>query len=207
MTCQEFERVLPELEGGRSSEHENHLRTCPRCSQLVADLRAIQCGARQLQACEEPSPRVWNSIEIALRQEGLIRQQRPVLAAARNMWPGWRVAWLAAVAALLVGLGIRINRHVSQPAQLAMTQPMTSSNPEQAAVLSDDEQVLKLVGSRAPALRAAFAADLRSVNSYIHDAELSAKNNPNDEVAQQYLVNAYQQRAMIYEMALDRPMQ
>ena len=81
MTCQEFQRVLPELEGGRSFEADEHLRMCSRCWDLVSDLDSITQQARLLQASDEPSPRVWNSIEITLRQEGLIRQSqldRPV---------------------------------------------------------------------------------------------------------------------------------
>jgi hypothetical protein len=45
---------------------------------------------------------------------------------------------------------------------------------------------------------------LRAVNAYIRDAELTARSNPNDEIAQRYLMNAYEQRAMVYHMALDR---
>ena len=55
-----------------------------------------------------------------------------------------------------------------------------------------------------PSMRAEYEANLRSVNAYIRDAEESADSDPNDEVAQQYLRNAYEQKAMVYEMALDR---
>ena len=80
MTCKELERVLPELEGVRSFELEQHLRTCSACSELVSDLNAISDQARLLQiAAEEPSPRLWGSIESALRQEGLIRDAQPRL--------------------------------------------------------------------------------------------------------------------------------
>jgi hypothetical protein len=56
-------------------------------------------------------------------------------------------------------------------------------------------------------MRDAYEQNLRAVNAYIHDAEQSANNDPNDEVAQQYLRNAYEQKAMVYEMALDRSLQ
>ena len=39
------------------------------------ELKLIVAAAGELQAADEPSPRVWNSIESALRQEGLIRPQ------------------------------------------------------------------------------------------------------------------------------------
>jgi len=44
------------------------------------------------------------------------------------------------------------------------------------------------------------------VNEYIRDAEESAQADPNDEEAQQSLMDAYEQRAMVYDMALDRSM-
>jgi hypothetical protein len=69
---------------------------------------------------------------------------------------------------------------------------------------NDDLQLLATVGARMPSMRAAYETDLQSVNAYIRDAEQSAHSNPNDEVAQQYLMNAYEQKAMVYEMALDR---
>jgi len=50
MTCEEFERVLPELGSGSSIEQEAHLRLCPACSELVADLNAIAQQARYLKA-------------------------------------------------------------------------------------------------------------------------------------------------------------
>jgi transposase-like protein len=69
---------------------------------------------------------------------------------------------------------------------------------------NDDEQLLDMVASRAPAMRAAYATNLQSVNDYIRDAEESVKSDPNDEEAQQSLMAAYEQKAMVYEMALDR---
>jgi hypothetical protein len=42
------------------------------------------------------------------------------------------------------------------------------------------------------------------VNAYIHDAEDQANADPNDEEARQSLLNAYQEKAMVYEMALNR---
>src|SRR5271156_130841 len=100
MTCQEFARVLPELEGGGSFEADEHLRMCSRCWDLVSDLDAISQQARLLQASDEPSPRVWNSMEITLRQEGLIREGQLDRATPQSM--GWRFPWLVPVAAVLL---------------------------------------------------------------------------------------------------------
>jgi hypothetical protein len=223
MNCAEFERLLPDmLEGVRSPEQQLHLRACPACSELVLDLEVISHEARGLQACDEPSPRVWNSIEIALRQEGLIHQPRGQSVAARSR-PRWTLLWLMpAAAALLFAFGIVTYRQGTAPAPAIVAQhaapasvvpsvvtatvtasPAASSSAV-ANMPKDDLQLLEAVGARSPALRDMYAADLQNVNEYIHDAEESARNNPNDEEAQRYLVNAYEQKTMVYEIALDR---
>jgi len=200
MTCEEFERVLPELEGGHTIEQEVHLKSCSACSDLVSDLNAITQQARLLEASEEPSPWVWNSIELALRQEGLIRQ--PHREPARTLAPvlGWKLRWLVPLAAAcLVAFGVLIH-------QRGTSQPHVSAKLETASdeMASEDQQLLNTVAANMPSMRADYETNLRSVNAYIRDAEQSAQSDPNDEVAQQYLMNAYEQKAMVYEMALDR---
>ncbi len=210
MTCEEFRRVLPELGSGHGIEQEEHLKSCCECSDLMADLNAISQQARLLQGSEDPSPWVWNSIEVALRQEGLIRQ--PQLEHPRTPAPllGWRLRWLVPLAAtLLIVFGVLIyQRGTGQPQTAEQPSPATgvvTANLQPADVMGgEDLQLLKSVSERMPSMRATYEADLRSVNAYIRDAEQSAHSNPNDEVAQQYLQNAYEQKAMVYEMALDR---
>ena len=213
MTCAEFERELPDfLEEGGGSELQDHLKVCPMCSGLVASLQSITKEARMLQASVEPSPRVWNSIEIALRREGLIRQPQP--AGHRSILPSltrrWGVAaWLVPAAAMLLvgsafflypGKSHRIadNSHV----QVMPTLP-GGGNVSDAS----DEQLLQEVSARAPMMRATYETNLRDVNAYIRDAQDSVNANPNDEDAQQALMDAYGQKSMIYEMALDRSLQ
>ncbi len=208
MTCLEFERVLPDILGGdRVFEQEQHLRSCSACRSLVSDLNAISQQARSLQACEEPSPRVWNSIEIALRQEGLIRTPQRELAVVHSFPSRWRTAWLLPVAAaLLVTAGVvRYERGNSRRVALQVAAVTTPTQlPAATANSVDDQQLLQALAQKSPAVRASYEANLKNVDSYIQDAEESVKNNPNDEEAQQYLSNAYEQKAMVYEMALDR---
>jgi hypothetical protein len=56
-------------------------------------------------------------------------------------------------------------------------------------------------------MRAAYESNLKDVNNYIRDAQESVNADPNDEEAQQALMDAYGQKSMIYEMALDRYLQ
>jgi len=203
MTCAEFQHQLPDLldEGGDPAL-EAHLKGCAMCSEIATSLQTIIGEAKTLQSAYEPSPRVWNSIEIALRKEGLIRQPRSEHSVIPFM-KRWRWAWMVPVtAAVLIAVGF-LNRtqpsvriaDVTPPKPPAAVQPLSSP---------EDQQVLEAVSRRAPALRATYEDNLRSVNAYIQDAEESVKSNPNDEQAEQYLMDAYEQRAMVYEMALDR---
>ena len=77
MTCAEFQKVLPYIiDGGGSEEEQQHLASCPVCSDLVADLRYIAECAKLLVPMEDPSPRVWNGIERALAREGWTKPTR-----------------------------------------------------------------------------------------------------------------------------------
>ncbi len=106
MTCSEFQQELPEfMEEGGSSELNAHLKDCTNCSGLVTSLQSIVNEARYLQATDEPSPRVWNSIEIILRQEKLIRDPQPsgrhsIIPSLRQRWG--IAAWLVPAAAGLL---------------------------------------------------------------------------------------------------------
>src|SRR5271170_222108 len=75
MDCVELQESLAEVEDGSGVEQSTHLKICPACSELVKELSLIVATVSELRAADEPSPMVWNSIEIALRQEGLIRPQ------------------------------------------------------------------------------------------------------------------------------------
>jgi hypothetical protein len=169
--------------------------------QWQSEMSLVSDQARELQESETPSPTVWNSLEIALRQEGLIRKQQPdplVTAGTRRPWV-W--AWMAPVAATLIIAATMVYERGDAPAGFNVA---TGRRPVVPVVVSDDQQMLETVSSRAPAMRASYENNLRNVNAYIHDAEQTVKNDPTDEEAQESLVNAYEQKSMLYEMALDR---
>lgn len=208
MNCAEFQRVLAETgDGPHNAEQKTHLRSCAACSDLVSDLNAIAEQARQLRACDEPGPRVWNSLEIALRQEGLIHpvQRGPILVPALPR--RWRMAWLAPVAAVLVIGGVFLwnsNQPTWERVGNTSAAIQNSQGNVQLASANEDQLLLAAVESRSPEAQAQYAANLANVNSYIQDAETSAQADPNDEEAQRILMNAYEQKAVVYQMALDR---
>jgi hypothetical protein len=203
MNCVELEQSLAEVEDVSSWEQRTHLRECPACSALVRELNLIAAAASQLQESDEPSPRVWNSIESALRQEGLIRPQRRVVSSFSVRWGAAR--WLVPAAAmLLLALGIYMRRE-SLPDQFA----------KQASVIVpvagpselNDEDLLQEVADNDPAMRQQYAENLRQVNDSIREAQGVVDESPNDVEARRSLMDAYHQKSMLFEIAMDRSLQ
>ena len=195
---------VPRMANQHALEDEDHVYFCSECSVVREDLNAISEQARFLQDSEEPSPRIWNSLEIALRNEGVVRQAPPVKS-ANLMPPRWRLAWVIPSAALaMLVLGTALFQRGGTPPQVGENSPDTPtvSRVADSSLQAEERELVRAVGERAPALKAGYEADLKVVDAYISDAEQSAKANPQDEVAQQYLRSAYDQRAMIYEMAM-----
>lgn len=207
MTCVELQRSLAEIEDGSTAEQQAHLRTCRSCSALVEDLALIIAAAPALLESEEPSPRVWNSIEIQLRREGLIRPQRAdrahtSLAASFSSRWGWARLMVPATA-LLILIGIFVNQRSRVPQQMATEQTPVISSDVNLAGLNDDD-LLQEVSNQAPAMEAQYADNLRRVNDYIADAKKNLDANPYDEEARRSLMEAYQQKSMLFELAMDR---
>jgi len=240
MNCTDVRRVLPEvMDSAQDTEFQAHLKSCPHCSELVADLEWIASEARLLAEADEPPARVWVRIAAELKAEGLIHEAevprlRPVLVPQRRRWSAW---WLVPVAAALLAAGSYvINRRAEQPVasntvskpetpQVAVATPpanqpasqpvpkparkasspqVVSDVPSIEADTLDDQQLMQEVSTRAPHMRASYENDLRSVNAYIRDAEAYLQQHPGDEEARQHLMDAYEQKAFLYQMALQQ---
>jgi hypothetical protein len=209
MTCVELQESLVENETGSSAEQRAHLKNCPECAKLVAELLVIACSAGELRAAHEPHPRVWKSIEDSLRREGLIRPQRRSLSllpslGSQSSWARWMAP---AAALLLVSLGIYLRQH-SQTSETAVqnTAPTTIVSDAAIAGLNDDD-LLQEVAQQSLAMQEQYADNLRHVNQYIQDAKNTVAADPNDEEARRSLMEAYQEKAMLFELALDRSLQ
>ena len=217
MTCFEFERDLPEcVEGKPSPEQQAHLNSCRACSGLLQDLNSIATEAKMLSAAEEPSAAVWNALEDRLRSEGLIRRSEPVYLPAEvkpSFLNRWRAAWLVPVAAALAVVAVVKLYH---PANVGDKNPVATQSQPQAqapvqtarakhkpALSHEDQQWLNTVASRPPAQLAKFRSNLDQANAFIEDAQESLQQDPNDVYMQQMLMNAYEQKQMLYELAVD----
>jgi len=208
MNCLELQESLAEFENGNTVEQQTHLKACPECMALVKELTLISSAALELREADEPSPRVWNSIEIALRQENLIHppRSRSLLPSFGSRWAWAR--WLApAAAALLLTVGIYIRQHslVRQLAREVAQNPVVSSQGSDVALAGlNDDDLLQEIAQQSPTMQAQYADNLRRANEYIRDAKSVVDADPNDEEARRSLMEAYQQKAMLFELAMDR---
>jgi hypothetical protein len=205
MNCVELQASLIESESAKRADQRAHLKSCPDCSSLVAELDFIIAAAGDLRAAEEPSPRVWNSIEIGLRKEGLIRPQQPsrsLLTSFGGRWTWGR--WLVpAAAALLIAVGLYVRQNSPAPPIARVILVPAPVSDAAIAGLNDDD-LLQEVAQLSPAMQAQYADNLRHVNAYIQDAKSVVNDNPNDEEARRSLLEAYQEKAMLFDLAMDR---
>ena len=203
MNCHEFQKDLPEIiEGGGTAEQKQHLASCPVCADLVQDLKYIAEQAKLLVPMEDPSPRVWDGIERSLKQDGLWPAHggpvnpRPFLVPQRS-----RLAWpmMAAVAVIVLAVFAGFySRNNSGAGYTMSNSPIVSS----AGVLEpDDQQLVRSVSTRGATTGDSYRKNLEDVNAYIADAKKWVEAHPDDEDAREALLQAYQQKQLLYEMA------
>jgi len=69
---------------------------------------------------------------------------------------------------------------------------------------AEDQQFLSAVSTLAPSMRVSYENELQAVNADIRETQAYVNRNPGDEDARQHLMDAYQQKALLYQIALDR---
>jgi hypothetical protein len=207
MTCLELQESLAEVEDGSTAEQKAHLKTCPACSALVKDLNLIIAAAGDMQAADEPSPRVWNSIEIALRREGLVRPQRTNESLVHWLFAGWGVRALVPAAAMLLfaaGLFMRDRIRSNDVPSRDLPQQTAAVVPASSQSDLNDADLMQEISVSAPAMRTQYVENLQRVNQSIREAQSLVDEAPNDEDARRSLLDAYHQKSMLFELAMDR---
>ena len=68
----------------------------------------------------------------------------------------------------------------------------------------EDQQFLTAVSTRAPSMRTTYENQLKAVNADIRETQAYVDRNPGDTDARQHLMDAYEQKALLYQIALDR---
>jgi len=193
-----------------------HVATCTHCQDFVADLAAIVSVARELPAEVDPPARVWVSLQAQLELEGIIKTPLVSSQPERSSW--WlgfndlfRSRALAAttVGLLIVGAGVM---QLRQPPDAPLETPETVVRPvwsipfaQTAKVLNEQEIDLRNMQiANTSAVDTAFLQNLQQVDEFIADCERRVNAAPQDELAREYLSNAYQQKAELLSAMMDR---
>ncbi|MBZ5521695.1 MAG: zf-HC2 domain-containing protein [Acidobacteriia bacterium] len=202
MNCEQFREILPhvidEEDAGGNAEVETHAESCPSCGEMVRDLRHIAEQAPLLLPMHDPGPRVWSNIQQSLISEGLIRGDRTPRPASVTVIPQRPEAWTT-VGSIMASAAVLILAAV-----LFYYRPRPAVTLSASVTPTADEQLISQVSRKDPQVGKAYEESLKQVNSYIADAEKAVKNDGNDSVANEQLMDAYQQKAMLYEMATAR---
>ncbi|MGH9733025.1 MAG: hypothetical protein ACRD8A_00365 [Candidatus Acidiferrales bacterium] len=190
------------MEGARPLDAQSHLSTCQACRDLAEDLAAITIAAHTtVERDPEPPAYLWNSIRAQLDAEGIIRQPRPlVVAPSVKPWRGWfglpRPAMAGAFVAVLAVAGLFAREPVTQRINdyrwMQGTQTSTASLTSQLDTV-EHATVASLRSD--PVVEAALHKNLAIVDNYITLCEKSVRENPQSEMARDFLYDAYQQKA------------
>jgi hypothetical protein len=93
------------------------------------------------------------------------------------------------------------SRKFAAPADVVASAAKPTVEPQPSA---EDQQFLSVVSTRAPSMRATYEDQLQKVNANIREVQAYLVRYPGDADARQQLLDAYQQKALLYQIALDR---
>jgi hypothetical protein len=213
MQCHELENVLlQEPDGAMPPVVSQHLEGCAECRALAADLEAIRLGALELPAEEQPPARVWAHVRLQLQAEGLVRE--PQFEPAPRRTTVWSLFQRPAFAGSLLGIlllaagwaGMRSHTNVSNfaAAEQPTIQPLQPEQSVEEASLNASETSIESLQQLDPNVQAVFKRDLTVVDNAISMCEKSVREQPENDLARESLNDAYQQKAQLLAVAMDR---
>jgi hypothetical protein len=210
MQCRELD-VLFEHEGlaPLSAAARQHLSECHACKHFFDDVTGIVTLAHQLPAELEPPEHIWLSIRTQLIREGAIREFSTVRDAA-SWWQSFvelfrnRSLATAAVAMVMILVAFLLT---SKPGGQTL---QVQEDPYRSTVTALSQQEHDLANMQLASTGETSAVDtslrqnLQQVNEFIADCERRVREVPSDELAREYLTNAYQQKAQLLSAMMDR---
>jgi hypothetical protein len=211
MQCRDVEVVL-EQEGlaPLPDAARAHVAGCRQCQGYIADLETIVSAAHELPAEVEPPSHVWIALRTQLELEGFIKEpQVPVKESA----PWWeRFGWLFRSRALAT---VTVGAFIVAAAILQVRFAGENQTPSADGWLHSIEQTRRVVNDQEIDLRnmhltstspvdTALQQNLQEIDDFIADCERHLKEAPRDELAREYLADAYQQKAELLAAMMDR---
>jgi hypothetical protein len=212
MRCCDFEQVIEQSGFVQIPEAARvHAADCPSCTALLADFAAMVTAARDIPAEMDPPARVWVALRAQLEAEGVIRQPRT--AADPVPWrQGFgrlmarRLLATAGVAALILAVGLfRVYLpRTGPPVAPSVAEPFADT----ASTLDQEEQALNPMQPAstlaATSVDNSLRENLATVNAFIKECRKRLQEDPNDQMARDYLSTAYQQKAEILAAMMER---
>jgi hypothetical protein len=205
MQCKDAEIVLaqegfvPVPDAARA-----HLAGCSSCQSLVADLTAIVATAHLLPAEVEPPAHVWTSLRRQLEEEGIIKLENAPRHGA--WWQGFselfraRALATAAVGFLILAAVILQVRRSGPHA----TEARNVYDDASLVLTSDEAELPSLQLAGSSTVDVSLRQNLDIVDKFISDCEQRVKEQPQDDLAREYLSGAYQQKAELLSAMMER---
>ena len=208
MQCRELELFF-EQEGlaPLSAAARQHLSECRACKHYFDDMTGIVALAHQLPTEIDPPDHIWISIRNQLVREGTIR------GVSGDRAPWWqsfaelfrpRSLATAAVAMVMIVVAFMLGSKPREQVLQVQEDPYGST----VTALSQQEHDLanmQLASTgETSAVDASLRQNLQQVNEFIADCERRVREEPSDELAREYLTNAYQQKAQLLSAMMDR---
>jgi hypothetical protein len=216
--CNEFLKQLDAwMEGAGTPGARTHLQECAHCRGLVEDMDAIRQVAGAWVAEEaDPPARVWVSLRAQLEYEGLIhdgvregeprRTERPqgwfagIFAAVPR--PALAGAYLLALIAGSVALTGQSAKQLNESRWMSGTRDSTGNLSAQLQTAERDS--VSAMAESDPVVTASLHDNLAIVDNYIALCEKSVREEPESEIARDYLYDAYEQKADLLAQMTER---
>ncbi len=211
MQCRDVEEVL-EQEGLAPLPEavRGHVAGCRQCQGYIADLETIVSAAQELPAEVEPPSRVWVALRTQLELEGVIKEPAALAPKAElaSWWSGFGQLFSGrALVTLTVGavLAAAAILQVRQRTEINVPPPVPASL--NATIQQLDQQEVDVrnmhLTSTSP-VDMTLDQNLKEINDFIADCQRHLKESPRDELAREYLADAYQQKAELLAAMMDR---
>jgi hypothetical protein len=202
MHCSDFLDHIGEwIEGEEVAGARDHSRQCEHCRHLAEDLATIRLAAVTLPETDtEPSPRLWNSLRAELEREGLIKQEAQSeragwFAGLFSLRPALALGYVAALAVLGVALSFNGPADMTARNDRWFESTRTSSAKLSAQLQDAEQDEVAALSSFRPDVTEDLRKNLSIVDNDIALCEKSVREEPDNEIARDYLFTAYEQKA------------